>query len=81
MPNQWFDNLDTDLRVSLLDFADRALQHHTGDRERAAQDCQVKCALEPAHARFVVKMAGPRQVTPLCSLWLSMFTLTSASSW
>ena len=82
MPNQWFENLDTDLRLSLLDFAERARQHHNGNLGRAAQYCQAKFALEPGHARFVVRMAGPGlQVTPLCSLWLSMLTLTSASSW
>ena len=82
MPNQWFANLETDQRSTLLGFAERALLHHNGDVERAAQDCHTKFALELAHARFAVKMAGSvQQVTPLCSLWLSMFTLTSASSW
>ena len=59
MPNQWFENLDTDLRFSLLDFAEQALQHHNGNLGRAAQDCQAKFALEPAHARFAVKMPAP----------------------
>ena len=84
MPNQWFENLDTDLRFSLMDFAERAFQHHNGNVERAAQDCQAEFTLEPAHARFLVRFVetgSGLRVTPLCSLWLSMFALTSASSW
>ena len=80
MPNQWFANLETDLRSTLLDFAERALLHHNGNVERAAQDCQAKFALEFAHARFAVQMADPDLQVTLCSLWLSMFTLTSACS-
>jgi hypothetical protein len=84
MPNQWFANLETDMRSTLLDFAERALLHHTGNVERAAQDCHTKFALELAHARFAVRFVetgSGLRVTPLCSLWLSMFALTSASSW
>ena len=84
MPNQWFANLETDQRSTLLDFAERALLYHKGDVERAAQDCHTKCALELAHARFAVRFVetgSGLRVTPLCSLWLSMFALTSASSW
>ena len=81
MPTQWFDNLATDARSKLLEFAGRALVHYDGNVEFAAQDCQAKFALELTHARFAVRLVAPMQVTTaLFSLVVYVYTNISASS-